>query len=892
MKLDNGRNTAESRLKSPLLHASLLALALAAAAGVTAQQAKPTDEQAAMTPVREKILITDGWRFQKNDPDGTDEDLSYNRLKPWLLPSANAFVEGTPAERPEGTAPGETVAVTQPDFDDSDWRMLDLPHDWGIEGPFDQDLPGETAKLPWFGVAWYRKTFALPASDSAKRIVLQIDGAMSYAAVWCNGKWVGGWPYGYATWQLDLTPYLEFGKPNTLAIRIDNPEESSRWYPGGGIYRNVWLIKTAPVHVAQWSTCVTTPKVSRSSADVHLASSIVNQSPKAANVRVATQVFLEGAMDQPVATSKPEMIKLQPDGSADYAADFRINCPQLWDVASPKRYVAVVMIQQDGEIVERLETPFGIRTMEFDADKGFILNGKLVELQGVCLHHDLGALGTAYNVRASERQLEIMKEMGVNAIRTAHNPPAPEFLDLCDRMGLLVLDELTDTWTYPKKKNGYGLLFKDWSEADLRAMIRRDRNHPCIFAWSTGNEIGEQGDPKRFHISERLTAIAHDEDPSRPVTTGNDRPQSGDNGYNKTIDIFGYNYKPMLYEKFHKNNPDQPLYGSETASCISSRGEYLFPVDDNKDGGKIGFQMSSYDLYAPPWAQPPDWEFKAQDEFPYVAGEFVWTGFDYLGEPTPFNSDMTVLSNFHTEEEKEKARAELEAIGKIKVPSRSSYFGIVDLAGFKKDRFFIYQARWRPELPMAHILPHWNWPDRVGQVTPVHVYTSGDEAELFLNGKSLGKKKKHSGEYRLRWDDVVYEQGVVSVVAYKDGRKWAEDAVQSTGPAAQLKLEADRTIIAADGRDLSFVTLTVQDADGRMVPVAKNDIRFELEGPGTIVATDNGDPTDHTVFQSKDRAAFNGLALAIVRAEGNGPITVRASAEGLKPGEIVLNAGN
>ncbi len=375
----------------------------------------------------------------------------------------------------------------------------------------------------------------------------------------------------------------------------------------------------------------------------------------------------------------------------------------------------------------------------------------------------------------------------------------------------------------------------------------------------------------------------------RPVTTGNDRPQSGENGYNKTIDIFGYNYKPMLYEKFHKNNPDQPLFGSETSSCISSRGEYLFPVDDNKDGGKIGFQMSSYDLYAPRWAQPPDWEFKAQDEFLYVAGEFVWTGFDYLGEPTPFNADMTVLSNFHTEEEKEKARSELEAIGKIKVPSRSSYFGIVDLAGFRKDRFYIYQARWRPDLPMAHILPHWNWPDRVGQVTPVHVYTSGDEAELFLNRKSLGRKKKGKFEYRLRWDDVIYEPGELKVVAYKDGRKWAEDSVQTAGPAARLALKADRSSIMTDGKDLSFITLTVQDEKGRMMPVAMYNIKFTIEGPGEIVATDNGDATDLTVFQSSERKAFNGLALCIVRANAAGPITLRATAEGLKPANVVIN---
>ncbi|MBN2784840.1 MAG: DUF4982 domain-containing protein, partial [Pontiellaceae bacterium] len=772
-------------------------------------------------PERQKIDFTTDWRFQKGDPEGLSEDLSYEQLKPWLMPSANRFISGDPARLPEGSVPGSGAAYTKADFDDSGWRRLNLPHDWGIEGPFDQNLPGETAKLPWFGVAWYRKTFDLPASDQKKIITLQVDGAMSYASVWCNGEWVGGWPYGYATWQLDLTPHLKFGAPNTLAIRIDNPEESSRWYPGGGIYRNVWLIRTAPVHIAQWGVQLTTPQIDAAQATVQIETTVQNETEQVVNITTATSIFEWDAQNRkagkPVASQGlKQSTTAIPAGTEDMLqATLHIPQPRLWSPDHPALYVAVTTVRQGARVIDQKETRFGIRTAEFSADKGFLLNGKVVKLQGVCLHHDLGALGAAYNVRASERQLEIMKAMGVNAIRTSHNPPAPEFLDLCDRMGLLVIDELTDTWTYPKKPKGYAILFKDWSEADLRAMIRRDRNHPSVIAWSTGNEIGEQGDPKRFHYSEELTAIAHNEDPTRPVTTGNDRPQGGYNGYQKTIDIFGYNYKPHEYEKFMKANPDQPLYGSETASTISSRGEYLFPVDEDKDGGKIGFQMSSYDLYAPRWAQPADWEFKAQDQYPAVAGEFVWTGFDYLGEPTPFNSDLTILSNYHSEEEKAKALAELEAIGKIAVPSRSSYFGIVDLAGFPKDRYYLYQARWRPELPMAHILPHWNWPERIGEVTPVHVYTSGDEAELFLNKRSLGRKKKGEYEYRLRWDDVVYEPGELKVIAYKNGQPWAEAVRQTTGPAHQLQLAADRESIAADGRDLAFVTLTVQDADGR-----------------------------------------------------------------------------
>ena len=844
---------------------------------------------------REHILFTDQWRFMKGEPSALADKLDYGALKPWLLPTANAFLDN-PAQRPDGPGLAEGSPITRPEFDDASWRLLNLPHDWGIEGPFDPDLPGETAKLPWFGVAWYRKTFALPESDAGRRIFLQVDGAMSYAAVWCNGKLVGGWPYGYASWQLDLTPYLEFGQENTVAIRLDNPKESSRWYPGGGLYRNVWLIKTAPVHIGQWGVRITTSLAGNGAADIGIETTVVNQSAQDESITANTLIYewdsVKAAAGKQVAAQglKQQASTVPANGDHLEKATLYIADPALWSPEEPHMYLAVTTLRQGSRILDRVETPFGIRTLAFEADRGFLLNGEVVELKGVCLHHDLGALGAAFHVRAAERQLEILKEMGVNAIRTAHNPPAPEFLDLCDRMGFLVMDELTDTWTYPKKPNGYALLFNDWSEADLRAMIRRDRNHPSIFVWSTGNEIGEQADPSRFHIAERLTAIAHEEDPTRPVTTGNDRPQAGENGYNKTIDIFGYNYKPMLYGTFRKNNPDQLLYGSETASTISSRGEYLFPVEEDKAGGKIGFQMSSYDLYAPRWAQPPDWEFKAQDEFPEVAGEFVWTGFDYLGEPTPFNSDLTVLSNYHTEAEREKARAELEAIGRIKVPSRSSYFGIVDLAGFKKDRFYIYQARWRPDFPMAHILPHWNWPDRVGKVTPVHVYTSGDEAELFLNGQSMGRKKKGEFEYRLRWDDVVYQPGELKVVAYRNGQPWAEDLVETTGPATQLGLEVDRKTIAADGRDLAFITLTVMDAEGRMVPTAGEMIRFEIEGPGTLIATDNGDPTDLTSFQSSERKAFNGLALAIVRADAPGTITLRANADGLESAVVQISS--
>lgn len=851
-----------------------------------------------MAEPRERVPFNSDWRFIKGDPADTADALAYDKLKPWLLRSATAFGAKAPADLPAGPVPGEAVSYAQPSpaFDDSAWRKLDLPHDWGIESPFLQALPGESGKLPWFGVAWYRKTFDVPASDQGRRIMLEIDGAMSFSAVWCNGRLVGGWPYGYASYQLDLTPYLKAGATNTLSIRLDNPNESSRWYPGGGIYRNVWLTKTDPIHVAPWGMRVTTPEITATSAVVVVESQIANQSEKPGTVEVVTQLFAADANGRAagpaIVSSEPQTLALAGGEAKLVATRLALPDPKLWDVTNPVRYVAVTRVQQNGQLVDSVQTPFGVRTAVFTADDGFHLNGKRVPLQGVCMHHDFGALGAAFNLRAAERQMEILKEMGVNALRTSHNPPAPELLDLCDRMGFLVMDELTDTWTYPKKKNGYALLFNDWGEADLRSMIRRDRNHPSVIFWSIGNEIPEQRDPKMHHLATRLTAIAHEEDPTRPTTSGCDNPSSGFNGFQKTVDVFGFNYKPGLYAKFRAANPAQPAYGSETSSTISTRGEYGFPVDSKLDHGKIGFQMSSYDLSVPGWATTPDREFKGQDENPFVAGEFVWTGFDYLGEPTPFNNDTTTLSNYHTPEARAKAEAELKAMGKLLVPSRSSYFGIVDLAGFKKDRFYIYQARWRPDLPMAHLLPHWNWPERVGLVTPVHVYTSGDEAELFFNGQSLGRKKKGQFEYRIRWDEVKYAPGELKVVAYKNGQPWATDSVKTTGPETSLTLAADRATIAADGKDLSFVTATVTDAAGLMVPRTHTPLKFTIEGPGEIVATDNGDPTDHTAFASHDRAAFNGLALAIVRAKpgAKGPITLTVAGEGLTSATVTLNA--
>lgn len=501
-------------------------------------------------------------------------------------------------------------------------------------------------------------------------------------------------------------------------------------------------------------------------------------------------------------------------------------------------------------------------------------------------------MGTAFNIRAAERQLEILKEMGFNSLRTSHNMPAPELLDLCDKMGILVMDESFDCWQRGKTPNDYSVLFDDWSARDLRAEADRDRNHPSVIMWSIGNEMPDLNTPIGPTLSARLSSYIKGEDATRATVFGSNSGKAMNNGLEKGVDIYGQNYAVKNYPKFKALNPRQPFIGSETSSTVSSRGEYYFPVTSNINDSKGLFQISSFDLYFPYWATTPDVEFKALEQNPFAMGEYVWTGFDYLGEPTPFNSDITNLLNFSSQAEKDKAEKELKELGKIACPSRSSYFGIVDLCGFKKDRFYLYQSVWKPELPMAHILPHWNWSDRVGLVTPVQVYTSVDEAELFVNGVSMGRKKKAQYEYRLRWDSVVYQPGEVKVVAYKNGEKWAEDKVKTTGDASQLKLSPDKKTIKTYGYDLSYVTVTVADKEGLQVPKSNNKIQFEVTGAGEIVAVDNGDATDLNSFQSNEYKAFNGLALVMVRSKKgvSGKITITAKADGLKSNEVTIES--
>ena len=804
---------------------------------------------------------------------------------------SNAYNETSSVNRePEG--------LQLPSVNDNSWRSLDVPHDWAIEGPFSDTLENSTGLLPWKAIGWYRKHFTVSENDKDKRIYIDFEGAMANAQVWLNGTFVGGWPYGYTTFRLDLTPYVKYGKENLIAVRLDTKNWDSRWYPGAGIYRNVWLVKTGQVHMAFNGLYCTAPEIKKEQAALEVQAEVENSLSELANVTVAASVFKldkNQKVTGDAIVSSPNTNVVIPAGSKhSFVLGMWVKNPVLWDIENPELYKIVVRVNKGNELSDQAETNFGFRTLDFTARDGFLLNGKRVDIKGVCDHHDLGALGTAFNMRAAERQLELLREMGCNAIRTSHNPPAPGLLDLCDRMGFVVLDEAFDAWITPKKPLDYNKLFNTWAEEDLKALVRRDRNHPSVILWSIGNEINDQDKPA---LSKALNNMVKAEDPTRLVTAACNWPYSGTNGFQKSLDVFGVNYNLAAYERFFslKDNAELPFISTESASTVSSRGEYFFPVKqgdlDNNLPGKGICQLSSYDLLYPGWATTPDQQWTLLDKFPAALGEFVWTGFDYIGEPTPYDGDVTELKNIKNDNWKQQTLKRLEKIGVQEIPSRSSYFGILDLAGFKKDRFWLYQSRWRPELPMAHILPHWNWPERKGQVTPVMVYTSGDAAELFLNGKSLGMKKKGQYEYRLKWDDVVYQPGELKVIAYKNGQKWAEDVVKTTGKAVQLSISADRPAVAADGSDLIYVTVRIEDKDKLLVPRSSNLIDFSLEGPGKIVATDNGDATSHVPFQAKSKNAYNGLCLVIVAADkgATAPIKLTASSKGLKGSSVTIN---
>lgn len=879
------------------------------------------------TPGREIISVNEGWSFYKYNKEQQPDNLIYDVrpeisqnneylvadakptealeleartevLKPWILPAANNFIKDKEKHhiRPEGN-PGMDFPFVQNDFDDAGWVKVNLPHDWAANGPFfegeNPEVGGGMGRLPIQGVAWYRKKLNILPSDSAKSIFLDFEGVMSYAMVWVNGSLAGGWPYGYNSWRIDITPYVHFGSENQIAVRVDNPNNSSRWYPGAGIYRNVWLIKTNPIHIGQWGTYITAKNITKSSAMLDLEVTIENGTESAADIAINTSVYelnTDGSRKSKSVVDFPEVL-LEASAKKNNKEIISVDLknPKLWGPRpsqTPNLYLAETTLTQNGKIIDRYETRFGVRQVEFNPDKGLFVNGEPIRIQGVNQHHDLGSLGAAFNVRAAERQLEMLQESGCNAIRIAHNPPSPELLKLTDRMGFLVVNEIFDSWERKKTPLDFHLIFNDWAEADLRSFVRRDRNHPSVILWSYGNEVGEQYTAEKgAALAQQLNDIIREEDPTRPTTLSMNYAKP-DMELPAVPDVIGLNYQgegirqepefegtdrirtAPQYSAFHEKFPEKMIFSSETASALSSRGIYLFPITesissivrDGRGGDSRLAHVSSYELYAVDFGASADKVFKMQDQHPFVAGEFVWTGWDHLGEPTPYYS------------------------------ARSSYCGMIDLAGFRKDRFYLYQSRWRPDLPMVHILPHWNWTDRKGEITPVHVFTSGDEVELFLNGKSQGRKKKQSLEYRLRWDEVTYEPGELRAVAYKNGKKWAENSVKTTGKAVGLTAEADRKTIKSDGSDLSFITVKIVDKDGLTVPLSNNKIRFSIEGPGEIVATDNGDQTDFTPFNSRERNAFNGLCLVIVKGiKGQkGNINIYTEADGLKAGKVVL----
>lgn len=775
-------------------------------------------------------------------------------------------------------------------FDDSKWRKLNLPHDWAIEGPFDIKYNARCGGLPFHGVAWYRRHFTMDQTDSNKVIRIAFEGAMSNAQVWVNGKYVGERPWGYIGFEFDISSFLNFdGTDNVVAVKLSPKDLSSRWYPGAGLYRNVWLKKNDNVYLANEGIFITTPTITPAKAVVQLQTEIINKGESPMSIRVKHTINYKGSQVAQIAQEALVSAK----GKSTSLQYINIPSPKLWSTESPNLYKVETVLLCEGKEIDRVQSTFGVRTIEFTKDS-FSLNGKKVRFKGVCLHDDNGALGTAQNRRADERKLQIMIDMGVNAIRTTHNPQSKEFLNLCDSLGLLVINEAFDVWKMNKTANDYSLYFDEWSERDLRDFIRRDRNHPSVVLWSIGNEIIEQWDNQNGWIeAKRLADICRSEDPTRPSTVGFNNYGGVDKGPYECnmaaqVDVVGMNYKPLFYETMRRNFPNMIIYGSETSSCTSSRGVYHLPIEKYETHKSL--QVSSYDLISPPWAYPPDVEFDAQEKNPFVLGEFIWTGFDYLGEPTPYGGKDNIT----------------DGIWNSDWPSRSSYFGTVDLCGFPKDRFYLYQSQWTDK-PMIHLLPHWNWNGMEGKDIPVYVYTNCDEAELFLNGKSLGKRVKgvdltrlivkfnnykedyFMSKYRLSWN-VPYSAGELKVVGSKNGKKEVEKIIATAGKPAKIVLSADRNSLESDGKDLSYITVRIEDKDGNICPLADNQITFTVEGCGKLLAVDNGNAASTESFQANTRKAFNGLCLAIVQANKNkGDITIKATGKGLREQTIKIS---
>ena len=765
--------------------------------------------------------------------------------------------------------------------DATSWQNVRVPHDWAIYGPFDRknDLQvvaveqngeteetaktGRTGGLPFIGKGVYRTTFEVP--DTAGRAVsIVFDGAMSNARVYVNGTEAGFWPYGYNSFSVDVSKAMRPGR-NDLVVELENYERASRWYPGAGLYRNVHVVSTDRVHIPVWGTYVTTPVVGKDEASVNLRMKI-DGAARDEKVTVATDILAPDG--RKVASSEAVYVAR----GQEFAQNFLVKSPDLWSTSNPALYTARTTLSVGGKVVDSYDTRFGIRKLEYIPERGFFLNGEPTKFKGVCNHHDLGPLGAAVNRSALRHQIELLKDMGVNAIRTSHNMPAPELVELCDEMGVMLMVEPFDDWGFrPKSPNGYGSVFKDWAERDITNMVEHYRNNPSVVMWSIGNEVPSQWGPDGMSELVMLQDLVHKLDPTRPVTCGMDQIGAVlDNGFAAALDIPGFNYKPQHYDNAYKVLPQKMILGSETASTVSSRGKYYFPVEFGEHHTMMhpDNQSNSYDNESCSWSNTPDNDFVMDDDREWVLGQFVWTGFDYLGEPSPYDTDAW--------------------------PSHSSYFGIIDLASLPKDRYYFYRSKWNTEQPTLHVLPHWTWPDRKGKVTPVYVYTSYPEAELFVNGVSQGRKAKDASSlidrYRLRWNDVVYQPGEIRVVAYDAAGNPAEErTVRTAGKPAALRIEANRSEIAADGDELVYFTVTAVDSKGNPVPDASNLVKFTVTGAGTFEATANGDATCVLPFQNPEMKLFSGAATAIARsAKTPGTLTIKATAKGLKPAQATV----
>lgn len=792
-------------------------------------------------------------------------------------------------------------------FDDSSWEDIKIPHDWAIAGPFDPDGNGGTGKLPWQGEGWYRKTFEVSADALGKIVYLKFDGVMASPKIYINGKLAGKWDYGYSTFYLDISNLVNFGAKNTIAVSVDTRKHGSRWYPGAGMYRKVEMMVTSKVHKEIWGTYITTPVVKESYAEMRVLTNVKNLDNTDQKVTIITTVISPEGNE--IKSFRTKERTVSSNGSREFDSWMTITRPSLWNLDNPVLYTLKTDVMVGGKMVHSDETPFGFRSFEFTANNGFFLNGKHVQIKGVNLHHDHGPLGAAFNTRAMERQIEIMKEMGCNAIRNSHNVCAPEMIELCDKMGMLVFNEAFDKYDN-KSDITPETDFYEFGERIIKNFVMRDRNNPSVIIWSVGNEMGDIQGNANYGL-QRLAAMVgfvRKYDITRPVTMACDQNQNAHWRHFDYYDIHSYNYS-QRWLPARTMEPSKSVIISESASTVSTRGYYdinipedfLDPITQRSTSDYHGnipksadakketvqrkrdvtadnayfvrdrktaprTQVSSYDVEAPWWAEVCDDDFLWQENDSYIAGEFVWTGFDYLGEPTPISS------------------------------ARSSYFGIVDLCGMPKDRYFLYQSYWRPDYNMVHILPHWNWEGKEGENVPVFVYTNGDEAELFLNGKSLGKKTKKpqslisKERYRLMWLDVAYEPGELKAVAYKAGKVIGESVVKTAGEPYSIKLTPDRSTIKATGDDLTYIMVEAYDKDGNLCPLANNKIDFEVAGAGEIAAVGNGNPQSLEPYIANYRKLFYGKAMLIVRSKEKeaGKINVVATSEGLKKAKLSI----